>query len=398
MSNRPDIDLLAGSFWGGDHLSAFAWMRENDPVYRDEKSGVWAITRYRDLKDVEKDPATFSNGGGIRPDSGPLPMMIDMDAPDHVQRRRLVSSGFTPRHIRELEGHVTATCDRLIDDVIEGGECEFVGDVAAWLPLILIGEMMGMDESMRHDLLVWSDDLVKGQGSTDPALIEGATVAFIAWDGFIRGVIEDRRSSGSRQDLVGILAHAEVDDMKLTDDEIVYESLLILIGGDETSRHVITGGLEALLHNPDAMLALRRDPSAMPLAVEEMLRWVSPLKNMARTVTRDVEFGGKTLREGEKLILCFPSANRDAAQFAEPDRFDITRSPNDHVAFGFGPHFCLGNQLARMELRCMFTRLIERMDDIALASDAPLLRRPANFVSGIEAMPITFTPGTKLGN
>jgi cytochrome P450 family 142 subfamily A polypeptide 1 len=183
----------------------------------------------------------------------------------------------------------------------------------------------------------------------------------------------------------------------LDEASIIYESLLILIGGDETTRHVISGGMYELLRHPDQLKMLSADRSMLPVAVEEMLRWVSPIKNMARQTTRDVELHGETLRKGEKLLLLYPSGNRDEEVFDAPETFDITRTPNDHMAFGFGSHFCLGNRLARMELSVMFDRLFDRLPDLALADDLPPPKRAANFVSGYETMPVVFTPTARVG-
>ena len=188
-----------------------------------------------------------------------------------------------------------------------------------------------------------------------------APCAFIEYSEYIHPVFDDRRASGNTDDLVGVLCHAEIDGDSLDDDSLVHETLLILIGGDETTRHVISGGVEELLAHPDQAARLAADPAGlMPGAVEEMLRWVSPIKNMARTATRDVELAGAHIRAGQELLLLYPSANRDEAVFEDPDPFDITRSPNPHMAFGFGAHFCLGNQLARLELRVMVERVLAR--------------------------------------
>jgi cholest-4-en-3-one 26-monooxygenase len=386
------IDLVDGNFYGVDPYPAFAWMRRHAPAYFDEANGIWGITRYRDLKDISRKPDTFSSAGGIRPNFPALPMMIDMDAPEHVRRRRLVSEGFTPRRVREDEGWIRQVCDQILDKVCERGECDFVSEIAARLPLIAIGDLLGVDESARDDLLRWSDDMLRGQGSSDPSAIDRATTAFVEYCEYITGVIEKRRRTGQDDDLIGTLVHAEIEGDHLDDDSLIHESLLILIGGDETTRHVISGGMAELLRHPDQMQRLREDRTRLPTAVEEMLRWVSPIKNMARTATREVELHGRLIRKGEKLLLLYPAANRDEDVFERPEEFDTGRSPNEHVAFGFGAHFCLGNQLARLELRVMFERLIERMPDIALADDSELQLRRANFVSGIERMPVVFTP------
>ena len=397
MTTKPEIDFIDGAFWGNDPYPSLTWMRQNDPVYFDEVRNIWGITKHRDIKDIAKDPINFSNAGGIRPDVGPLPMMIDMDSPEHVTRRRLVSEGFTPRRVRAMEEEIRRICDALIDTVAERGECDLVADLAAPLPLIVIGNMLGVEPQHRDDLLRWSDDLLKGQGTEDMEILERMANAYGEYVGYMSNVIENRRSTGRDDDLVGILVHADDNGNQMNDDSILHETLLILIGGDETTRHVVSGGTEALLRNPDQFTALKNDHALVPRAVEEMLRWVTPIKNMARTTTRDVELRGKTIPEGVKLLLLYPSGNRDEEVFDDPHSFDITRTPNDHVAFGFGTHFCLGNQLARMEMRMMIEQLATRLPDLALASDAPLEHRNANFVSGIESMPVTFTPTAKVG-
>jgi cytochrome P450 family 142 subfamily A polypeptide 1 len=262
--------------------------------------------------------------------------------------------------------------------------------------MIMIGDALGVPADRRGELLEWSDGMVTALVGSDSAeAIEAATGAYLEYREFATEAIAERRVE-PRDDLMSVLVHAEVDGDRLDDESIIAESLLILIGGDETTRHVITGGLYQLLANPDQRDALARDRALMPSAVEEMLRWVSPIRNMNRTVTRDVTYAGCDLAEGDKVILVYPSANRDESVFDDPFRFDIRRSPNEHVAFGFGSHFCLGNSLARLELSVMFERLLDRLPDIELVGGEPA-NRPANFVSGYEVMPVRFTPTAKLG-
>src|SRR5580692_8573479 len=391
------IGLTDGTFYGGDPFPAFAWMREHAPAYFDESAGVWGITRYADIKEISKDPETFSNAGGIRPDSDALPMMIDMDAPEHVRRRRLVSEGFTPGRIRQREEEIRSICDAIIDRVCERGSADFVSEIAAPLPMIVIGNMLGVAPEDRDDLLRWSDDMLKALGSPDPGAMDVAAVAAMEYADYITAVAKQRRRDSQSDDLIGTLVHAEIEGDRLDEPSIIYESLLILIGGDETTRHVITGGMYELLRHTEQLRSLRADRTLMSSAVEEMLRWVTPIKNMARQMTRDVEFQGETLHKGEKLLLLYPSANRDERVFAGPEQFDITRSPNDHMAFGFGSHFCLGNRLARMELSVMFDRLLDRLPDLALADPGEPPKRAANFVSGYETMPVVFTPTAPTG-
>jgi len=386
------IRLTSGEFWAGDHHPALTWLRHHDPVHWDPHGRVWGITRHADVKYVEAHPEWFSNAGGIRPDAPPVPQMIDMDDPEHARRRRLVAHGFTPRRVRAGEADIRRAATEIIDAICERGACDFVTDVAAWLPMILIGDALGVAPEDRAQLLAWSDDLMTGlTGLDDPDKAMRAMAAFEGFRDYITPIIEHRRTHPG-DDLVSTLVHAEVDGERLDHDSLVHETLLILIGGDETTRHVITGGMYQLLTHPDQHARLVADPSGIPTAVEEMLRWVTPIKNMARTVTTDTTLGGKDLRAGDKLVLLYPSANRDEAVFDDPFRFDVTRWPNEHLAFGFGVHFCLGANLARMELRVMFEELCRRLPDLELVEATEPARRVSNFISGYEHMPVRFTP------
>ncbi len=395
MTSPPrdiSIDLVDGGFYGGNPYPAFKWMRDHAPVFYDEANGVWGITRYGDIRAISRDAKTFSSKNGIRPDTGALPMMIDMDDPEHSRRRKLVSSGFTPKKIRDLQDHIATVCDLIIDRVCTVGTCDFVKDIAAPLPMILIGDMLGIAPQDRDDLLRWSDVMLSALGSSDPNAMLNAATAFNEYTAYIGKVIDERRVDGKQDDLTGTLVHAIVEGDYLDDASLVHETLLILIGGDETTRHVISGGYYELLTHPDQLSLLANNPSIMNSAIEECLRWVSPIKNMARSATRDVELHGQTIRQDQKLLLLYPSANRDERQFEDPDDFNIQRTPNDHIAFGFGPHFCMGNQLARLELRVMFSKLLSRLPDLRLVDPQEPQRRCANFVSGFESMPVEFTP------
>ena len=322
-------------------------------------------------------------------------MMIDMDDPEHFQRRKLINRGFTPKQVREREDEIRAVCDTIIDAVCERGECDFVWDIAAPLPLIMIGNDLGVAPEDRDQLLEWSDALLTAL-TGDPDAIGPATEAFIGYTEYATNVIADRKTD-PKDDLMSVLCHAEVDGDKLTQDELIHESLLILIGGDETTRHVISGGAWQALANRDQWDLLLADPARLETGIEEMLRWVTPIKNMNRTATRDVEFNGQQIHEGDNVLLLYPSANRDEDVFEDPFRFDVLRTPNDHVAFGFGTHFCLGNSLARLELRVMFEQLLARLPDLELVSDEEPAYRAANFVSGYESMKVRFTPTAPIG-
>ncbi|WP_166910055.1 cytochrome P450 [Mycobacterium sp. DL440] len=397
MPTKPDVDLADGRFYADSGArEAYRWMRANAPVFRD-RNGQAAAASYQAVLDAERNPELFSSAGGIRPDQPGMPYMIDMDDPAHVLRRKLVNSGFTRKRVMDKVPSIVSLCDTLIDAVCERGECDFVRDIAAPLPMAVIGDMLGVLPTERDMLLKWSDDLVCGLSShLDETAINMLMETFAAYTAFTMEVIAKRRAEPT-DDLFSILVNAEVEGQKMSDDEIVMETLLILIGGDETTRHTLSGGTDQLLRHRDQWDRLVADQSLLPGAIEEALRWTSPVKNMCRTLTADTTFHGTDLKSGEKIMLMFESANFDEAVFENPDEFRIDRNPNSHLAFGFGTHFCLGNQLARLELRLMLERLLERLPDLRLADDNQLPLRPANFVSGPESMPVVFTPSAPVG-
>ena len=395
-ATKPDVDLADGGFYASrEAREAYKWMHANQPVFRD-RNGLAAATTYQALLDAERNPELFSSTGGIRPDQPGMPYMIDMDDPAHLVRRKLVNAGFTRKRVMDKVPSIERLCDTLIDGVIERGECDFVRDIAAPLPMAVIGDMLGVAPEERDMLLKWSDDLVCGLSSTvDEATIQLLMDTFAAYTAFTMDVITKRRAEPT-DDLFSILVNSEVDGQRMADDEIVMETLLILIGGDETTRHTLSGGTEQLLRHRDQFASSVADPELLPGAIEEMLRWTSPVKNMCRTLTADTLFHGTELRSGEKIMLMFEAANFDETVFGDPDSFRIDRDPNSHLAFGFGTHFCMGNQLARLELKLMLTKILARMPDLRLADENMLPLRPANFVSGLEAMPVVFTPGPRV--
>jgi cytochrome P450 family 142 subfamily A polypeptide 1 len=382
---RPEIRLLDPDFYADPH-PLLAWMRREAPVYWDDRTGIWGITRYADIMTVSRDAKTFCSGKGSRPESS-VPSMINTDAPEHNVRRGIVSSGFTPRRVSAHEPYLRGKVRELIDAVAARGECDFVRDVATPLPMFMISELMGLPESDHAMLLEWSDLFATGgeevREKVGPAVVDYAN--------YIMEIVAKRRGGGG-EDLVSLVVNAELDGRRFTDHDLIFETMLVLVGGDETTRHVISGGLEALMRRRDQWEALRADRSLLPGAVEEMLRWVTPIQNMNRTAMRDVELGGQPIREGDRMLLLYPSGNRDESVFADPMTFDIRRQPNEHMAFGgYGRHHCLGAQLARLELTVLFDELLDRLPDIALAdSEAPLRRRRGNFVLGLETLPVVF--------
>lgn len=379
-----DVGLLEGAFYANDPHPVYDGLRATTPVFRDDTCGLWGLASYEAVAHASRHPELFSSAGGSRPLTGPLPHMIDMDDPQHHLRRSLVSKGFTPRRIAGLEAQVSRIVGDVLDD-FDGGD--FIAGVAALVPLYVIADLLGIPPEDRHQLLVWSEDMLAGQGDRSPETLQRTFAAITAYRAYAADLIAQRRAEPN-DDLISVLAHATVDGVAMTDEEVLGETLLVLIGGDETTRHVIGGGVEQLLHHRQHWELLSRDPQRIPVAVEEMLRWVSPIKNMCRTLTEDVEIGGATIPAGDQALLLYESANRDPAVFREPHVFDPERTPNEHLAFGLGRHFCMGSSLARLETRVLLEQLLVRFPTLDLASTDPLSRRANAFISGFEQLPV----------
>jgi cytochrome P450 family 142 subfamily A polypeptide 1 len=392
----PAIALLDGAFYAGDPHPAFTWLRAHDPLHWDAAGEVWGVALHEDVTEVSRRPDAFCSGQSSRPDAPAIPSMINLDDPAHRRRRGLVNKGFTPRRVSDHEPRIRQLCRELLARAREKRGFDFVREIAAPLPMEMIGDLLGIEPGDRGMLQRWSDDLIAATSSTAPPAVQAnAARTFGEWSEYARRVVADRRrgrppghADGPRDDLMSVLVGAEIEGVRLADDELIHEGLLILVGGNETTRHVLTGGCDALLRHPEQWRLLAREPARIPMAVEEMLRWVTPIQNMNRTATRDVVLRGRTIRAGQKLLLLYPSANRDERVFRDPFRFDVTRDPNPHVAFGIGAHFCLGASLARLELRVLFEELLVAMPDLALASDAPLAASPSNFIRGIPSLQV----------
>jgi cytochrome P450 family 142 subfamily A polypeptide 1 len=339
---------------------------------------------------LSKRPDVFCSSGSSRPDSPAIPSMINLDDPAHRQRRALVSKGFTPRRVADHEPKIRRICGDLLSRAAAKGRFDFVRDVAAPLPMIVIGDLLGVAHDDHDMLLRWSEDMLAGlSASAEPEAYERTARAFEEYSAYHNRVVADRRARPPQDDLMSALVYAEIDGERLDDNALLQEALLILIGGDETTRHVISGGMHALLSAPEQLAQLAAEPRRIPVAVEEMLRWVTPIQNMNRTATQDVTLHGETIRAGDKVLLLYPAANRDESVFEAPHRFDAGREPNPHVAFGgYGAHFCLGASLARLELRGMFEELTRQLPSLELIDAAPPRRRASNFIVGIEALPV----------
>ena len=382
---RDDISLLSPDFYANfDELTQ--WMRNEAPLYWDDKTGIWGAASHELVSMMSREWHTFSSGQGSRPESS-VPSMINFDAPEHTKRRRLVGNGFTPRRVANHEPFLRDRINQLIDSVIDQGSCDFVADIATPLPMLMIGELMGLPESDYEKLLHWSDLFATG-GEEIRSEVEHAV---FAWNEYIMAKVNERRGADG-DDLVSLITNAEWEGERLSDLDIMFETMLVLVGGDETTRHVISAGIAALLQNQDQLTMLKNDLSLLPNAIEEMLRWATPVRNMNRTATQDVVVNGFTIHKGDRILLLYPSANRDEKVFSDPFKFDITRTPNDHVAFGaYGRHHCLGAPLARLELRVLFEEILRRFDTMQLATDGPLPWRRGNFVLGLNEVPVTFT-------
>jgi cytochrome P450 family 142 subfamily A polypeptide 1 len=389
---HPAIRLLDGRFYAAGPHEHFTWMRAHAPIYWDAAGKVWGVAKYDDVLEVSRRPDLFCSSQSSRPDAPAIPSMINLDDPVHRRRRGLVSRGFTPRRVGAHEAKLRAHARALIDAIAPKGRCEFVSEVAAPLPMAMIGDLLGVEPEDRGMLQRWSDDLIAGTSITaKPEATAAAAKAFGEYAAYNRRVVADRRAK-PRDDLMSVLVQAEIEGERMSDEDLLQEGLLILVGGNETTRHVLTGGCEALCRHPEQMRMLRDDPGRIPLAVEEMLRWVTPIQNMNRTATADTVLRGQRIRAGDKVLVLYPSANRDEAVFADPFRFDVTRDPNPHVAFGFGAHFCLGASLARLELRILFEELLPRLPDLRLVSDAPPPAVESNFIRGLKRLEVAFSP------
>ena len=397
MIQQAKVDFYnADTFDEGPPFDIFKELRENDPVYwnsQKEGTGFWVITRYDDVVATSSDYDSYLSGHGVFIDEsvgGSELMMVNMDPPKHSGLRDLVNKGFMPKMIRRMEPHVRDIAATIIDNVIEKGECDFVVDIAAELPLQVIAELIGIPQEDRHQIFQWSNQMIAvGDPEYSPTM-DVATKAAAGMFEYSSKLTADRREN-PKDDLLTVLLNAEVEGEKLEDTELNMFFLLLAVAGNETTRNLIAGGMLTFFENPDQWQRLKDDPDLMPTAVEELLRWISPIMYFRRTASKDTEIHGQKIKEGDKVTLWYGSANRDPDAFENPDSFDVGRDPNPHVALGAGgPHFCLGASLARLEIRLMFEEITKRLPDIQLAGDVSLLH--SFFVNGFRHIPVTFTP------
>jgi cytochrome P450 family 142 subfamily A polypeptide 1 len=381
------LDLLDGALYAGDPEPAYAWLRREAPVYRDERNALWAVARHADVIEIEKDPGLYCSRHGFRPNlTGPDLSMIGQDDPQHLAQRKVVHARFMPRQVAKLEPRVRATVRALIERFARAGACDLVQALAIPLPVITIIELIGFDSECWHEFAHWAE--VTNSAGGGPRYMRPEVLAAVREFAAATDALVAARRAAPRDDLISRL----LADPARADASIRMEALLLLNGGSDTTRHVIGGAALALLSDRAQWDRLRADPRALPVAVEEFVRWVTPILNMRRTVTRDVELHGQRLREGDEVLLLYASANRDERVFREPQRFDVQRRPNPHLAFGFGTHFCLGASLARLELRVVFEELLARLPDLRLAPGFEAEWIPNAFTRGLRSLPVEFTP------
>jgi cholest-4-en-3-one 26-monooxygenase len=402
------IDLLdLDRFQRLEHHDMFRRLRAEAPVsWHDHPSGrgFWNVVKHADLVTVNRDTDLYSSElGGIsildpgehQGVGGADPrgvMMLYMDPPKHTRYRLLVNKGFTPRMVGLLEQYLRHRAVLIVDNIIERGECDFVVDLASELPLQAIAEIMGVPQEDRQLLFEWSNRMI---GIDDPEYAsDDNTVASAELYMYVNELAKKRKSD-PRDDIVTRLINAEVDGDKLTELEFDMFMMLLTIAGNETTRNTTAWGMWALMQNPDQYQALRGDlDGKIDRAIEEILRWATPVYHFRRTATADTAIRGQEIRSGDKVVIWHTSANRDEDVFVDPFRFDIERWPNEHIAFGGGgPHFCLGANLARMELKLIFREVLERIPDMRMVGEPQMLR--SNFIGGVKHLPVAYTPGAR---
>jgi cytochrome P450 family 142 subfamily A polypeptide 1 len=382
----PTADLLEPTWWADLEQvhRFFTWARAEAPVWRDEANGLWAVTRHADLLDVERRSDVFSSRGCYRANvTLEETNTIALDDPEHLAQRRIVNRRFTPRAVEDHEPFLRSRIDALLDAVTPQGRLEVVHDLAAQLPSRLTAELLGFDEDRWEDVKSWSERLMRtDQLMRDNDALIGMVTAIQEFNGVLAETAAARRGCPA-DDLVTAWVEAGLDELTL-----MHETGLFIAGGAETTRTAIARGIAVLADHPDQWEAAAADPALVPGLVEEVIRWVTPLNNMFRSVTRDDHIGDQPVRAGDRVLLAYPSANRDEAVFDDPFRFDIRRDPNPHLAFGQGTHFCVGANLARLELRLLFGALTRRWTDLRVVTPPDI--EPNIFAGAVRRFDLAF--------
>ncbi len=395
------IDLFdSASFSAGHPHAQYDWLRANAPVYRQSEKngpGYWAVTRYKDVYDVDRNFQVYSSEPTIMIQDtinsenafGGYKMMLMMDPPQHTAFRKLIRGQFTQPSATAMGPRMHQLARQIVDAVIEKGECDFVNEVAGEMPSYVIAEMMGLPLDDGRELYKLTEVIHSAEGATE---MSGAEAVMKMFE-YGRKVIDEKRARPA-DDLATKLLQAEVDGKRLEDIEFLLFFLLLIDAGGDTTRNLLSAGMIALLENPDQLAWLKADlPHRLGSAREELLRWCSPVIYMRRRATRDTELDGQQIREGDKVVMYFGAANRDERKFEKPHTLDLARHPNEHIAFGTGPHGCLGQHIARIEIDAILSEVLTRMDGFELAGAPEWL--PSNFISGPRTMPVRFRPSRK---
>jgi len=387
------INLLDPDTHSGDPWPLYTWLREEAPLYWDEQSELWCVSRYDDIVAVARDPETFTSTEGNVPKMPSDGSFINLDGRAHTQRRGLVKHLFTSKAVAKLEDHIRDATTALIDRVIADGSCDFVDHIAAPLPVQIIAEMTGVPAEWHGPLREWIDVFMHG-GNGPSYVTEEVNEAFINFGG-LHMMLVDERIAEPQDDLLSMWVQAEFDGRKLDEHELLFEHTMFIIGGSETARNAISGGVYMLAQRPEQRRYLLEHPEAIPGAVEEAIRWVTPFIRMSRTATRDVQMRGKTIKAGDEIIMLYPAANRDPRKFDDPDRFDVRRAfHSKSLSFGYGAHYCIGAFLARAEMRIMLEEMLRRMPDWEVAREPTWVR--SCFMRGLKKLPLRFSPGAPL--
>jgi cytochrome P450 family 142 subfamily A polypeptide 1 len=390
LTERPVAPFLDPAFYDGDPHAAYAWMREHEPVFRDEASGFWGISRHRDIQDVEARNGEFVSALGYRSFHSPGETnMIAQDDPRHSDQRRLVARRFTPKAVRGHEAWIRTTTRGLVDEFVEAGRVEVIDDLAGQLPTRLTARLLGWPEDRWRDVKSWSERLMQYDAiGTDMDAGMAMMQAILEFSTDLRPMVEERRGC-PMDDLVSVWANAAIDDEALDFETIMHETGLFISGGAETTRTVISRGLRAFCDNPDQWDLLAAEPRHLATAPDEMIRWVTPLHNFFRTAAVDTRVGEQAIASGDRIALLYASGNRDERVFDDPYRFDVTRSPNPHVGFGFGTHFCLGASLARFLLTVLLEELTPRITDLHVVEE--IRGTPSIFAPMVESFTLGFS-------
>lgn len=389
---RLAIDLLAPELYGGDPYPTYAWMRANEPIYWDQANELWGIARYDDIVDIEKRKDVFINSdtekGGYRPNLPADNAIIGLDDPLHMKRRNMVSRRFTPRAASAWEDDIRGKVTKLLDAVRDnGGSAEVINEMAAPLPAMMIGKLLGFEEDDWPKLKHWSETTI-ALGGGPRYFNDAGMISAIEFAGAAAELFEAKKSCPA-DDIFSFYTTAEVNGCPFDPNDAIADALLLLDGGAETTRTVIAWTILNLISNPAEMAKLRNGAD-LTVAVEEMIRYVTPIHNMCRVAKVDAEVNGVTIPKGNQVVLMYSSANRDEAHFDRPEEFLVDRTPNNHISFGFGTHFCLGASLARLEIRVFFEELLRRTSGWRLTPGTKPVEMANAFVRGIESAHVDF--------